>query len=122
MLQAAGNVVATLAGHTHRVRLFWRGCMYVQEQAWWPFVAVGPAECVLPEFLLYFVSSTLRGCMQDGYAQDGSGIHHRVCTGVVETRPGTDWWACQTSTYALPYTWTPWQFKAHSKPPCAVLP
>lgn len=75
MLQAAGNVVATLAGHTHRVRLFWHGhtlaghmhrvrlfwhgTVLVQTQAWWPlfgwpFVAVGPAECMLPAFLALF--------------------------------------------------------------------
>ena len=66
------------------------------------------------------ISNPLRGCMQDGYAQDGFGIHHRVCTGVVETRPGTDWCACQTSTYAVPCTKTPWHLKLF-KPPCAVV-
>ena len=41
VLQAAGNVVATLAGHTHRVRLFWLCQVYLPEQArWHPCVAV----------------------------------------------------------------------------------
>jgi manganese-dependent ADP-ribose/CDP-alcohol diphosphatase len=29
-------------------------------------------------------------CLQDGYALDDWGIHHRVLNAVVETQPGTD--------------------------------
>ena len=62
-LQAAGNVVATLAGHTHRVRrLFWLGRVCVQKQArWllfgWPVVAVAPTSaCRLTFAYLLFIA------------------------------------------------------------------
>ena len=44
VLQTAGNVVATLAGHAHRVRLFWLGHVCVQKQAliWVAICRYGP--------------------------------------------------------------------------------
>ena len=49
--------------------------------------------------------------MQDGYAQDQFGLHHRVLSGVVEAKSGTDWWACPIRTLAVPCTWTCRRFK-----------
>ena len=39
------------------------------------------------------MAATLAGHAHvDGYCRDATGIHHRVCHGVVETPPGVDCW------------------------------
>lgn len=45
----------------------------------------------------------------------------QVLAGVVEARPGMDWWAYPTSTYAVPCTKTPWRFKGFQVDLMAVL-
>lgn len=96
----AGNVVATFAGHAHEViHLHRLGLFTVTHH----FVQLFRLSCslrlsTLPRVMIrgmrgrparqHIIPSNC--WLQDGYAVDDHGVHHRVLSAVVETAPGRD--------------------------------
>lgn len=87
VMHAAGNVVATFSGHSHQVScnqphsgtrntVFWRTTYRL------PYRSLQLAS--------FFSKMALPTALQDGYARDEAGIHHRTLAGVVETPPVQD--------------------------------